>query len=163
MPAMNLPDPIAEALAPLLEHLPPDEAMTRLVCPMAGGTPASIQLVERIISIPAIAAHPPLIAGLWLYVDELDRSHRISQSIDDATGSYWHGIMHRREGDFSNSHYWFRQVGRHPALAHIAPDHDPHRFIDNVEAATRQNQSPPALIALQQKEWTTLFAWCAAQ
>jgi hypothetical protein len=43
------------------------------------------------------------LAGVWLYHDFLDESHQISQSIATTTGSYWHGIMHRREPDFSNS------------------------------------------------------------
>lgn len=59
-------------------------------------------------------------AGLWLYHDFLDQSHEISQSILTPSGSYWHGIMHRREPDFSNANYWFRRVGRHPVLDRLA-------------------------------------------
>lgn len=51
-------------------------------------------------------------AGLWLLAGELDRSHGISQDNDSSLGSYWHGIMHRREGDFGNAKYWFRRVGK---------------------------------------------------
>src|SRR3972149_251074 len=39
------------------------------------------------------------LAGAWLLYDYLDNSHTISQSIKTHTGSFWHGIMHRREGD----------------------------------------------------------------
>ena len=60
------------------------------------------------------------LAGLWLLAGELDRSHELSQGIESATGSYWHGIMHRREGDFWNSKYWFRRVGRHSVLEELA-------------------------------------------
>ncbi|TDF95983.1 hypothetical protein E1757_19125 [Paenibacillus piri] len=58
-------------------------------------------------------------AGLHLLNDSLDKSHELSQSIHNATGSYWHGIMHRMEGDYSNSKYWFRQVGSHPVFASL--------------------------------------------
>src|SRR5947199_8095716 len=53
------------------------------------------------------------LAGLWLLHNYLDESHKISQEVETPTGSYWHGLMHRREPDFANSKYWFRRVGRH--------------------------------------------------
>lgn len=53
-------------------------------------------------------------AGLWLLVGELDRSHTISQNLQDATGSYWHGMMHRVEGDFANAKYWMHCAWQHP-------------------------------------------------
>ncbi len=59
-------------------------------------------------------------AGLWLLAGNLDESHQISQSIESPEGSFWHGIMHRREGDFWNAKYWFRRVGRHPVLSELA-------------------------------------------
>ena len=67
--------------------------------------------------------HPPsktsataLSAGLFQWHDFLDESHQLSQSIEgqgeDRLGDYWHAIMHRREPDYSNAKYWFRQIGR---------------------------------------------------
>jgi hypothetical protein len=60
------------------------------------------------------------ISAVWLLHDFLDESHTISQGIDTASGSFWHGILHRREGDFSNAKYWFRRVGRHDVFDALA-------------------------------------------
>lgn len=70
-------------------------------------------------------AHPqlqrsPIEAALWLLAGDLERSHEVSQAIENSTGSYWHGIMHRREGDFWNSKYWFQRVGEHSILIELA-------------------------------------------
>lgn len=156
---MDLPEPIRGALAPLFERLPLNEAMSRLT-PRGGADPELRALAEAAAAHPEIAARPALGAGIWLYVDELDRSHDFSQRMDCATGAFWHGIMHRREGDFSNSHYWFRRAGRHPAMDAL-PGYDAHAFIDEV--ARRRQEDPPELAARQREEWAALFAWCAAQ
>jgi hypothetical protein len=63
--------------------------------------------------------------------------------------------MHRREGDFWNSHYWMRQARKHPAWADI-PGYDPDDFIDAVSATN--GASPPELLALQRAEWVGLMA-----
>lgn len=52
-------------------------------------------------------------SGLLLWNDCLEDSHAVSQQIHTTTGSYWHGIMHRREPDYGNAKYWFRKVGSH--------------------------------------------------
>lgn len=154
---MALPDDIANACAPLFETLPLDEAMPGLVV-RGAAKPERVALVEQVMGHPALRGKASLCAGLWLYVDDLDRSHTISQGMPSATGSYWHGIMHRREGDFGNSHYWFHRVGNHPAMANI-DGYDGHEFVDAVAAAgpgtTRE------LVALQRREWMNLFTWCA--
>ena len=95
-------------------------------------------------------------AGLWLYVDDLDRSHAISQGIDTPSGSFWHAIMHRREGDFSNSKYWLRMVGSHPVIEAIG--YDPYDFVDACQSDRDQNS--PALVEMQRKEWKALFDQC---
>jgi len=156
---LNLPPPLAAALEPVFAELPLEAAMPELV--VSGPASASVfRRVEEAILDPALRSRPALVAGLWLFVDELDRSHAISQDMHDATGSFWHGIMHRREGDFSNSHYWFRKAGKHPAMAAIA-GYDSHAFIDEVAAA--HPAATPELVARQRLEWASLFEWCAAQ
>ena len=60
------------------------------------------------------------LAGLWLWFDYLTESHEVSQRISSTTGSYWHGIMHRREPDYPNAKYWFDRVGEHPVFNPLA-------------------------------------------
>jgi hypothetical protein len=82
------------------------------VAPLGPGTPngaARLQLAA--LDVETMFGPRPIrdrdmaracLAGLWLYHDFLDESHTISQDIDTPTGSYWHGIMHRREPDAGN-------------------------------------------------------------
>ncbi len=102
------------------------------------------------------------LSGVWLLHDFLDESHSISQAIDTPEGSFWHGIMHRREGDFSNSKYWFRMTGDHPVFEELseACDHwDPYEFVDQCKAAIRSTDDSGCR-RLQQAEWEHLFDYC---
>lgn len=105
------------------------------------------------------------LAGVWLLYDRLHESHTLSQSIDTREGSFWHGIMHRREGDFGNSKYWFRRVGEHPVFEQLAEqfgDWDPYRFVDDCQAALRDGANLESCLERQQAEWEALFEWCYA-
>jgi len=55
-------------------------------------------------------------AALYLHHGFLEECHRLCQQVPSPNGSYWHGIMHRHEGDLDNSRYWYRRVGTHPVL-----------------------------------------------
>ena len=77
---------------------------------------------ERPLADPKAAACA--VAGLHLWNDNWDMAHQLCQSVQTPTGSYWHGLCHRREGhrgeglqaNLSNARYWFRQTGDHPAF-----------------------------------------------
>src|SRR4051794_11636084 len=121
-------------------------------------------------------------AGLWLRFNFLDESHQVSQGLRTPEGSYWHALMHRREGDFDNAKYWFRRVGRHPVfgplrdaaaeLASATPDGpaaflapqaewDPFAFVDLCAACVPGRPSRETLCRqVQQREWELLFDHC---
>ena len=65
-------------------------------------------------------------AGLLQWHDALDASHQLAQSVEGLgkhqAGDYWHAIMHRREPDYGNAKYWFRQFGSHAVFSDLPAD-----------------------------------------
>lgn len=122
-----------------------------------------------------------VVAALWLWHDFLEASHTIVQAVETPTGSLWHAILHRREGDFDNAKYWYRRAGQHAgftALAAQANDltqslpadksllkvsangWNPSAFVDLCAAVHDQPADPrqAAAIAIQRVEWQNVMS-----
>ncbi len=126
-------------------------------------------------------------AGLLLWHDAADASHQLSQSIEGLgkrhAGDYWHAILHRREPDYSNAKYWFRQFHLHPVMSELIPyatralqdvsegptwktrllgkgSWDPLAFVDLCEACAGREESPLGVAArrIQAAEMQLLMA-----
>jgi hypothetical protein len=55
----------------------------------------------------------PALVALWLDAKgDWSRTHEVAQNIDDATGSWVHAYLHRKEGDIGNAGYWYRRAGK---------------------------------------------------
>lgn len=123
------------------------------------------------------------LSGLWLWHDFLDESHALAQQIQGSSGSFWHAIMHRREGDFSNSKYWYARCAAHPVMPALAARVDelikpypadksllrltsggwnPSNFVDLVAQVHDRPDDPRHALAVsvQHAEWRVLFDHC---
>jgi hypothetical protein len=159
-----------EAYGPLFAPLLAIDRRRALDAGRPEGTAATLKTLSVGTAFAHVVAAADMaaccVAGVWLLHDCLDESHTISQGIDTPSGSFWHGIMHRREGDFSNAKYWFRHVGQHPVFdalgerANVAA-WDPFVFVDTCQAVARGNSDArERCLDIQQAEWELLFDYC---
>jgi len=116
-----------------------------------------------------------LVRGALLYaVDAIDEAHRIFQDVPGDLGSYWHGMTHRREGDFDNARYWFRRAGRlpifdrmHGAAAEVSVNMAKQASWDAYlltmlceQAKFGDTEAVPECVRLQRVEFEELLAYC---
>jgi len=114
----------------------------------------------------------PLLRGGLLYAcDAIDESHGIVQKVDGDESAYWHGMLHRREGDFDNARYWFRRAGTlpvfndlHHAACSVSPivaaqsNWDPYLFTGLCEQNKfGETETTSELAKLQRIEFEKIF------
>ncbi len=81
----------------------------------------------RPVKDPALV--PLLRAALFYFHNALPDSHALLNTASGDLAAYWHGMVHRREGDFENARHWMRRAGTQPTFAEMharACDGSPH-------------------------------------
>jgi len=192
MSEANITDSRPDFLSPLATTILQSRPDAYQMLVLSGGTPAPAKNLlsgvrpQDLVTLPIKNPQDAnaMLAGLWLWHDALEECHQIVQDLIGPTGSFWHAIMHRREGDFSNAKYWYARAADHRALRLISAmamdvvgrkttdksllrivsgEYQPDAFVDLVEAIHSSPDDPryQSAIRLQQMEWEALFHHCA--
>jgi hypothetical protein len=177
--AIGLVDAAPRGCRQLIVAAPGTPAMRTRLAALPPG-----DLLRGPIVNPAMAQG--VLCGLWLWHDFLDEAHALAQADSTVTGSLWHAIMHRRQGDFANSRHWYARCRRHfilgPLAQHVSVmtntlpadtrllrmtlnGWDADAFVDLVEdvAPTPADPLHALAVEIQQLEWRLLLEHCAAQ
>jgi len=188
----NITDPRPDFLSPVATAILDSHPDAYRKLRVAGRTPddavAALKYVtpDQLLTVPIQNRDEAMamLAGLWLWLDGLKEAHEMAQDLVGPTGAFWHAIVHRREGDFSNAKYWYARCADHRALRLVsamardivgrdtqdksilrivAGEYNPDAMVDLVEAIADKPQDPryEAAVRLQKLEWEALFSHCA--
>jgi hypothetical protein len=98
-----------------------------------------------------------LLEAFLLYaLDDIHAAHSIFQEEDNFFGSYGHGMMHRREGDFWNANYWFRRAGN-PRRLCFPENRSPHEITGLCEKSLKSPSTLPQTLLILHQEWVLLL------
>lgn len=146
--------------------------------PTAPWDPGMTQAIEH--AAAAENASSFVTAALHLLNDDLDNAHRLVQAQEgNQTADYLHMLVHRREGDWSNTGYWVRRTGPHPIYDALTPTAetgpaenatasygggwDPNAMVDRCRQADKgkpDTETATAVAALSAHEIITALGWC---
>ncbi|WVO14596.1 hypothetical protein L204_102231 [Cryptococcus depauperatus] len=98
--------------------------------------------------ISNLSVHKYVKAALHLANDDIQNCHLIAQDNEgDPTADMLHATLHRREGDYWNSKYWWSRVGRHPLFPDVS---SAKAFVDACSSVQGEGK------ALRERQWEDL-------
>jgi hypothetical protein len=100
----------------------------------------------------------------YLREGDLDSAHKIAQSREgEPLADTVHAIIHRREGDYSNSLYWWHRVGVNaPTELASLYGSDPAAFVRRCQMASPGSAEAKECHDLQERELDVLATLCEA-
>jgi len=143
----------------------------------------SVLAIKQVLKSVVVGCSPErrdaMVSLALLWHDAHDAAHALCQAHEgDPNCDYVHALLHRREGDFENAKYWFREVGLHSVydlVAHSAQAQavpgcvvrgtwQPAAMVDACATAIRRkydagNSAP--ILALQRTEFSILAGYLA--
>ncbi|RSH85748.1 hypothetical protein EHS25_003889 [Saitozyma podzolica] len=82
-------------------------------------------------TIASLDEHEYVKAALHLANDDIHNCHEIAQAHEgDTIADILHATLHRREGDYWNSKWWWSRIPAHPTIKSVA---DSKAFVDACE------------------------------
>ena len=132
-------------------------------------------LLKSLGTTEIINTYNTIRAALLILADDLSSAHDIVQSIHTPHAAAFHAIIHRREGDFWNSNYWWRRTeGIHwsnlgtqatdllkanpfDLQSLRTPNWSPAAFTDAVEKHHNSSHLTSILLEIQRLEWRSLL------
>ncbi|KAL8768259.1 MAG: hypothetical protein Q9209_005490 [Squamulea sp. 1 TL-2023] len=154
----NKPDPKFPTFTDLYNHL--------LTLPAPLLPPGKATSPNLTASISALSLHPTLEVAFHILNNDLPSAHflvRHMQSPPAYEGMFWHGILHRIEGDYDNARAWYDNVSESDVFKHTWSEgkDDALDFIGRVENLNKNRKgSREDLEKESLEEIKKVIEWC---